>query len=111
MKDLTKRIGEKRTFTDRVAGKNVGKPYTVTGFVDGLAMIYPWIWKGDPCPHCRMPTDRMIEHEIFAAEVLECEGDTVVLGHTLDRRLMLIPKDRPEYQELIELTKKESHGK
>ncbi len=75
-----------------------------------------WTWNTGVCPYCKNRISREITHDIYRIEILIDDSkdkdkikvtDIVLLADTLDKRKMILPRDK--YNEVFSLSEKYKH--
>lgn len=89
------------------------KKYKIREILENPQISLLWTWDSGVCPHCKNKITRNIKHDFYKIEILgenDIDDDKLtidniyLLGFTLDKRTMLIPKDK--YNEVFQKSKK-----
>lgn len=101
-------VGNKRKFTFS------DKEYKIREIIDQPNIKLFWTYDSGVCPHCKKRITRNIEHDFYRIEILGddskeddnslLEEDIQIIGHTLDKRILVLPIDK--YNEVFSKTKK-----
>lgn len=93
------KVGEYRkfSFSDKI--------YRIEEVLDSPNISMMWKWDTGLCPYCKKRIVREIKHDFYRIEILVDKDkknptidDIEIIGDTLDRRKMRIPKDRDEFK-------------
>lgn len=97
MSKLLREVGDIRTFN-----KYEGQ-YVIREVLDDPRMTMEWTWVDAICPNCNHRVDRTVTHNFYRIEILARqniedanvkEADILMLGHTLDNKLMFLTIDK-----------------
>jgi len=125
---MESKIGQKRKFS---FSEN---PYEVLEIIDSPNLSMDWEWNTGTqrCPYCGrlFKSKSTVRHDFYKIEILGAtefigkneeeknniekyklkknltKDDIVIMGYTLDRRYMLIPKEKSTYNMALSLSKK-----
>lgn len=99
-------VGTKRKFTFK------DNNYEIKEILEKPDIVLLWTWNSGLCPHCKQKIEREVAHKFYRIEILVDEtkkendvtvDDIIILGDTIDRRKMILPKDK--YNEVFSKTK------
>lgn len=102
-------VGNKRKFSFAT------KKYEIKEIIDEPNISMWWTWDTGVCPHCKEKIEQNIQHHFYRIEILAIEDkkeeyltekDIVIMGFTLDRKYMMIPKNENAYKQVLEKSQK-----
>jgi hypothetical protein len=94
---MNTKIGDTRKFTFD------NRTFIIEEILEPISFKMDWLWNTGSCPFCKEKLDRIITHEFYRIEILLASEigenkatlkDIIILGNTIDSRLMLVQEDK-----------------
>lgn len=88
--------------TKRTFNFTKDKQFIIQEVLDNPEFSMNWTWNSGICPHCKKLIDKTINHKFTRIEILVDDSiredqiipeNIVVMGDTLDKKRMIIPKE------------------